>query len=81
MVEVTSDPEEQTGTGESRSASPPSEDHEAERDHPLRPDEPEETRGEINRSGSGGSGGPLEGDPSEEGSGSRSLDDMLGGGR
>ena len=79
MVEVTSDPEEQTGTGEPRSSRGPSEDHGAEREDPLRPPDPEETRREINRSGSGGSGGG-EGDPGEEGSGSGSLEDMLAGG-
>ena len=80
MVDVTSDPEQQTGTGEPRSAPGPSEAPEGERRDTLRPPDPERTRREINRSGSGGSGGPVEGDPGEEGSGSGSMEDMLAGG-
>ena len=36
--------------------------------------------GPVNRSGSGGSGGPTEGGADEEGSGALSMDEMLSGG-
>jgi hypothetical protein len=82
MVHVTSDPNEQTGTGEPRSTAdgptvPPGQ---SEQDDVFRPPDGERTEHEINRSGSGGSGGPADGDPSEEGSGSGSMEDLLSGG-
>lgn len=49
------------------------------RSNPLRPPDPQTVRQEINRSGSGGSGGAPEADPREEGSGSESVDEMLAG--
>lgn len=81
MVHVTSDPNEQTGTGEPRSAAdrlavPPAEPGHTDVFEP--PDE-EQTVREVNRSGSGGSGGPREGDARQEGSGSESMEDMLAG--
>ena len=79
MVDLTSDPEGQTGTGEPRSSPGPSEAPDGDPIDTLRPPGLEETRRQINRSGSGGSGGPVEGDPREEGSGSGSLEDMLAG--
>jgi hypothetical protein len=79
MVDVTSDPDKQTGTGEPRSAPEPVARPDAEVEDTLRPPDPEETRHAVNRSGSGGSGGPVEGDPAEEGSGSASLQEMLAG--
>ena len=79
MSQVPTDPEQQSGTGEPRSAPGSGEDPDAEGQDTLRPPDPEETRRTVNRSGSGGSGGPAEGDPREEGSGSGSLEDMLAG--
>lgn len=46
---------------------------------PLRPPDERTVHREINRSGSGGSGGSLDGDPREEGSGSESTEEMLAG--
>jgi hypothetical protein len=100
MVHVTSDPEEQSGTGEPRSAQGPT--AAAERATPPVPADDQAgsevarvARGaghgsqpalsdalEPNRSGSGGSGGPVSEDAlgEEEGSGAMSMEDMLGGG-
>ena len=47
--------------------------------NPLQPPDDETVRREINRSGSGGSGGAPEADPRVEGSGSESVDEMLAG--
>lgn len=79
MAGAASDPEKQSGTGEPRSSGHLTQDDGSEREDSLRPPDEEQTRREVNRSGSGGSGGPVEGDPREEGSGSRSLEDMLAG--
>jgi hypothetical protein len=81
MVDVTSDPNKQTGTGAPRSTveRPPEPPDEPEHEDVFEPPDEEQTIAEVNRSGSGGSGGPREGDPREEGSGSASMDDMLAG--
>jgi hypothetical protein len=95
MVRVTSDPEEQSGTGEPRSARGPTAQAErgTDRQGSGRAEEAVDrgaARGSQpaldeelhpNRSGSGGSGGPATGDaPGEqEGSGSHSMEEMLGG--
>jgi hypothetical protein len=81
MVDVTSDPSKQTGTGEPRSAleRPSVPPDEPEHEDVSEPPDEEQTFQEVNRSGSGGSGGPREGDPREEGSGSASMEDMLAG--
>ena len=83
MVRVTSDPSKQTGTGEPRSTVERSSGAPAEPEHDdvLEPPDEEQVFQEVNRSGSGGSGGPREGDPREEGSGSASMEDMLSGER
>jgi hypothetical protein len=81
MVDVTSDPNKQTGTGEPRSTveRPSVSPGEPEHEDVFEPPDEEQTFQEVNRSGSGGSGGPREGDPREEGSGSASMEDMLAG--
>jgi hypothetical protein len=78
---VTSDPSKQTGTGEPRSALERRSVSTGEPEHAdvFEPPDEEQTILEVNRSGSGGSGGPLDGDPREEGSGSASMEDMLAG--
>ena len=67
MVDPTNDPDQQSGTGEPRSDSGPgtSLDDEQVRDTRQPPDEIEVRQG-INRSGSGGTGGPAEGDQGED---------------
>jgi hypothetical protein len=78
---VTSHPTKQTGTGAPRSAleRPSSAPGDPEHEDVLEPPDEEQTILGVNRSGSGGSGGPTEGDPREEGSGSASMEDMLAG--
>jgi hypothetical protein len=81
MEHVTSDPNQQTGTGEPRSTADGTtgRNDEAKHDDVREPPDEARTTREINRSGSGGSGGPSDGDPGEEGSGSGSLEEILGG--
>lgn len=80
--------DEQTGTGAPRSGrGPVSEEREPERDQSINPtvvggttsSHPAETDDmAVNRSGSGGSGGPRSGEDSE-GSAPASMDELLGG--
>jgi hypothetical protein len=65
MTQPRQRPEQQTGTGEARSSPPPTQPDRVQ--DPLRPPDPEEVRDQINRSGSGGSGGPSDGDIDSEG--------------
>jgi hypothetical protein len=78
MVDEVSRPEEQTGTGEPRTRPAPT-GVETEVQDGMSPPTERSIRLAIPRSGSGGSGGPEEGDPREEGSGSGSLEEMLSG--
>ena len=67
MVDTTNDPAQQSGTGESRSDPGPgsSVDDEEVRDTRQPPDEAD-VRQQVNRSGSGGTGGPADDDPEAE---------------
>ena len=77
MAQMSHRPEEQTGTGEARSTPEPT--RAASADDPFRPPDVEEAVDDVNRSGSGGSGGPVEDDPHAERQGPRSLEDLLAG--
>jgi hypothetical protein len=61
MAEMTFDPDEQTGTGAPRSAPSPGDESPDGAEDTLRAPEPAETREQVNRSGSGGTGEPSEG--------------------
>jgi hypothetical protein len=81
MVDGISRPNDQTGTGEPRSTAerPTVLPGEPEQDDVFRPPDEGRTEREVNRSGSGGSGGPTDGEPGEEGSGPESMEDSLSG--
>jgi hypothetical protein len=77
MAHMSQRPDQQTGTGAARSAPHPSEAERA--GDPLRPPDAHEAIDDINRSGSGGSGGPSEHDGQSESQQPPSIEDLLAG--